>query len=513
VPAFLQRGLLWPGLIASLAALAVVFPLHAADKNPVIVHEWGTFTSLQDEKGDAIGGINVDDEPVPDFVRQDGGPMIVAAHSSEARNFGLPPYSISKGWLGSDTAVTMRLETPVLYIYPPKGEAPKSVPLLDVHVDFHGGVLSQFYPEAKFDGLPEIPGTTIHSGPLKPDTTTSLTWSGVRLGSTRKPVETDDRVWTTPREVSAPLLEVKTPGLDQNGQPGSPVTAEHFLFYRGVGQLDSPVELQNPGMKGKMEITARRMPLGFEKFNAGWMVEIRPDGSCAFRCLPGASASAGAMGFSVFDPSISSVFAESEFSAANLSALKASMQAQLVKEGLYDDEASAMLRTWELSYFKSPGLRFFYIVPRSWVDRVLPLRVAGAPVEITRVMVGRIELISTAQKAALSRLAAGPCPDLDAVKETARQALESPKFSFDEADAYYRGDKPLRDLGIFIPPLVQDYLDLGRFRDALLLHEQKLHPSVALADFIRRNSIGPAVSDADATKPGSVAVSNQPDLR
>ncbi len=28
------------------------------------VHEWGTFTSLQDEQGEAIGGINTDDEAV-----------------------------------------------------------------------------------------------------------------------------------------------------------------------------------------------------------------------------------------------------------------------------------------------------------------------------------------------------------------------------------------------------------------------------------------------------------------
>ena len=34
----------------------------------LVVHEWGTFTSLQNEKGEAIGGINVDDEPVPAFV-------------------------------------------------------------------------------------------------------------------------------------------------------------------------------------------------------------------------------------------------------------------------------------------------------------------------------------------------------------------------------------------------------------------------------------------------------------
>ena len=34
----------------------------------LVVHEWGTFTSLQDESGQAIGGLNTDDEPVSEFV-------------------------------------------------------------------------------------------------------------------------------------------------------------------------------------------------------------------------------------------------------------------------------------------------------------------------------------------------------------------------------------------------------------------------------------------------------------
>jgi len=165
------------------------------------------------------------------------------------------------------------------------------------------------------------------------------------------------------------------------------------------------------------------------------------------------------------------------------------MQAALVKEGLYPDEASAMLRTWELSYFKSPGLRFFYIVPRKWVDEVLPIKITGSPTEITRVMVGRIELISDAQRATLAKLATGPCPNLAAIKKAAADAIDKGHFSEDEKKAFYGGEKPLSDLGIAIPPLVQDYLSLGRFRDALIVHEQQEHPSAALAQFIKDNQL------------------------
>jgi hypothetical protein len=202
-----------------LAALLIAGPSRAAQQAPVIVHEWGTFTSLQDENGKAIGGINVDDEPVPNFIYTDGGPQIIDQHLvAQVQIFGLPPYFMGKDWPAQDPAVTMRLETPVLYIYPPKGEALRSVPPLTVHVDFHGGILSQYFPEARFDGAGLIPGTTVHRAPLAADTTTSLTWSGVRLGSTHRPVQTDDAVWTTPRETSAPLLEVKTHSQDENGR-------------------------------------------------------------------------------------------------------------------------------------------------------------------------------------------------------------------------------------------------------------------------------------------------------
>jgi hypothetical protein len=246
---------------------------------------------------------------------------------------------------------------------------------------------------------------------------------------------------------------------------------------------------------------------GIEDIASAWIVDIRPDGSCAERhvedhmlltntkthdqiLIKDLHAWTAISGFFWFT-NFSAAFTDSDFSADNLGKLKASMHDALVKAGLYDDEATAMLKTWELSYFKSPGLRFFYIVPRSWVDKVLPLKITGAPTEITRVMVGRIELITDAQKATLARLSEGPCPDLPAVKKAAQDALQNSKLPKTDVDAFYRGEKPLSDLGITIPPLVQDYLSLGRFRDALIVHEQQQHPSAALAQFIKDNRLAP----------------------
>jgi hypothetical protein len=119
----------------------------------------------------------------------------------------------------------------------------------------------------------------------------------------------------------------------------------------------------------------------------------------------------------------------------------------------------------------------------------LPLQINGAATEITRVIVGRIELITDTQKAALARLSTGPCPDLAAIKQAAFTVLSKGSLTEQQKLPFYSGEEPLSDLGITVPPLVQDYLSLGRFRDALIIHEQQQHPSTSLAQFIKDNQL------------------------
>ena len=84
-----------------IALLGTSIPLRATD--PVIVHEWGTFTCLQDGQGQAIGGINVDDEPAPGFVFQYANRLVQAQYSHAQESFGLPPYNFDgKGWSSGD---------------------------------------------------------------------------------------------------------------------------------------------------------------------------------------------------------------------------------------------------------------------------------------------------------------------------------------------------------------------------------------------------------------------------
>ena len=69
-------------------------------------------------------------------------------------------------------------------------------------------------------------------------------------------------------------------------------------------------------------------------------------------------------------------FALADFGSNQIDRLTAAMHGELTAAGLYEDEASAMLATWRQAYFRQPGLRLFFVVPRAWTDRILPLRVS-----------------------------------------------------------------------------------------------------------------------------------------
>jgi hypothetical protein len=79
----------------------------------------------------------------------------------------------------------------------------------------------------------------------------------------------------------------------------------------------------------------------------------------------------------------------------------------LLDQGLYPDEAMAMLETWKDSWFEE-GSRLLYLVPQAFVDRVLPLAISPAPEKTTRVFVGRLELVTPGTRTAiLTALASG----------------------------------------------------------------------------------------------------------
>ena len=398
----------------------------------LVIHEWGTFTSLQDEQGKAISGINSDDEPVPAFVHRIATFLLLG-----------PKPEIPILYQGAPRChpdVTMRLETPVVYFYP--GRNSKLPLTLDVEVGFPAGWLSEYYPDAEVDA----PGVTNQQqfGPIRNDATGRLRWAGLQVGTNREGPKTASPVWIAPREVQS--AGVTTAGGE----------SERYLFYRGVGHVDSPVRVVHDEPNKTLEI-AFQAPRGVEetscKLRRLWIVDVREDRKCTFRDLPGAEVPTDGESYPL--GSTPDTFAESEYDVGNLAKVVGEMRSALIADGLFADEADALLKTWKLSYFQSPGLRVFYLLPRSWTDRLLPLR-TSVDAEIVRVMVGRVELVTTRQRQLLQEISAGPA---------------SKPARIGEASA------PAQDF--------KAYDQLGRFRNALLLDELKRQPTEPLRAFIQ----------------------------
>ena len=70
------------------------------------------------------------------------------------------------------------------------------------------------------------------------------------------------------------------------------------------------------------------------------------------------------------------------------------LAARLTESGLYAKEARAMVNTWKSSYFQADGIRVLFVLPQSWTDSFIPIRIQPAPKQVVRVMVGRLEMLS-----------------------------------------------------------------------------------------------------------------------
>ncbi len=64
----MRSFVVWVAAIVSQCVAVAAAENSVMPRDKLMVHEWGTFTSLQDEAGRQLGGINVDDEPLPTFV-------------------------------------------------------------------------------------------------------------------------------------------------------------------------------------------------------------------------------------------------------------------------------------------------------------------------------------------------------------------------------------------------------------------------------------------------------------
>jgi hypothetical protein len=338
-------------LLFTLTASTILFTLtfalcHAAAKqtpeNELAVHEWGTFTAITGADGLATDWLPLTGSTdLPSFVEHYQGAQF-------------------KGGLRG----TNRMETPVLYFYSPRETT------VSVKVVFTRGLITELYPHA--DSL--NPNSTPRDRSLYDQKLPgSIKWNSVHIapqGSADFPSDNSGNHYYAARQTSSAPLLVDTPSGPQH---------EKFLFYRGVSAFlppltaalssDNTVQLQNRFLEPIPNVIL------FE----------RRGNKAAYRVL-GALRDRAALAPLDLSGSIDS--------------LSSNLEGVLISQGLFPDEAHAMLETWKDSWFEE-GTRLMYILPRSFIDAVLPLTIKPAPASTVRVFVGRLELITPATQQAV----------------------------------------------------------------------------------------------------------------
>ena len=336
LPRFLAFGLLG----FSLAGWLIADEQQTAPD--LTVHEWGTFTAIAGKDGRAIewSPLRLPRSPastdLPKFVE----------HISDL-NFKL-------GLRG-----TIRMETPVLYFYSPRDMN------VSPRVAFSKGLITEWYPHA--DRVQ--PGGVQRDASLSQwQTEGSIAWNNVSVSPNLAgefPREAESNRYYAARETSSSLLRVQTSTGEQR---------EKFLFYRGVSASPLPLSarLTSAGNLVVKSLSGNEIPnvILFER--RGEQVGYR---------LNGALTDEATLNAPVLNGNIDSLYGD--------------LEEILVRQGLYQDEAHAMVETWKDSWFEE-GSRLIYIVPRPFIDKIVPLTIDPAPGQIVRVFVGRLEIVTPA---------------------------------------------------------------------------------------------------------------------
>ena len=331
------------------AAILIVLTLslrHAIAKqitdNDLTVHEWGTFTSIAGADGLAVDWLPLTGSTdLPSFVE----------HFREVA---------FKGGLRG----TIRMETPVLYFYSPHETT------VSVNVSFDKGLITEWYPHAN-SANPALRDRDYALKSMK--SPGAITWNSIHIeptGSQDFPVDNSENHYYAARSTSSVSVLVDTPSGPQH---------EKFLFYRGVSAFLPPLTAT---------LSSDNTVLLENHFPA-------PIPSVILFERRGQRA-----GYRVLGPLHDQASLAPPELATSVDSLSSTLEGMLISQGLFPDEAHAMLETWKNSWFEE-GSRLIYIVPRSFVDSVLPLRVAPAPASTVRVFVGRLELITPATKHAV----------------------------------------------------------------------------------------------------------------
>jgi hypothetical protein len=292
-------------------------------------------------------------------------------------------------------AASVRMETPVLYFYSPQPAT------LSVNVGFPRGLFTEWYPQAT------VTPNSIASLLPNDELNARLAWDHVEVlpgANAAFPREATGNHYYAARETDAAPLKV--------GEQ-----FEKLLFYRGAGHFEVPYTAT---------IDGNGVVFGGDTQSFGGAILLENRG--------------GRIGFRPITPSGTAVPIPT--AAKKPHEVTQTLERMLTQAGLYPREARAMLATWKDAWLEE-GTRILYIVPKPFVDKVLPLRIAPEPVETQRVFLGRLELLP------------------DWIGDTVRQALlDDDAVTLKKWDRFYN---PIQErcreklTGIAIGPRIKAY--------------------------------------------------------
>jgi hypothetical protein len=169
----------------------------APPKDRLIVHEWGTFTSIAGKDGVALEWRPLNGATdLPKFVHTMQGSVLGLRHANSK----------------AELTAAVRMETPVIYFYANREMN------VSAKVDFPKGKITEWYPQARA-------------------VATGINWGTMKIepgAAFNLPADYSDNHYYAARETDAAPLQICATN-------GHATEQEKFLFYRGVGTFALPL--------------------------------------------------------------------------------------------------------------------------------------------------------------------------------------------------------------------------------------------------------------------------------